>query len=240
MKKTYVLILSVILVAAMAACAPQEITLTPTAAQTSTITVQATAETELVPDIAVVSLGVSVRAATPAAARENGSEKINAILAVLDELGIAKEDIQTSQMNIWPYYNYTNNTETLAGYRMESALSITVRDIAKAGDIVDQSIAVGGNTLNGISYELSDDTAAYELLLKDAIDSARGKADIIAAAAGKTVTEVQSVVEDLGTYNYTYRVNAETGGADAKESATVLMSGTQTVTASVTVVFTIG
>lgn len=211
-----------------------------TAAATApeTITVNATATEEVTPDRFIISIGVNKRADTADAVREQGNAAVNAMIETLQGLGVAQEKIRTSDINLYPNYSYDNyGNQNLAGYRFACTLEVTAEDAEVAGRVIDDSIAVGGNVLQSISYEVSDQTARYEKLLAQAVTEAREKADLMANAAGKAVNGVQSIIEQNDRYSYANEMtNPDTAGT-ASDTGTTVMAGTQEIQASVTVVF---
>ncbi len=234
MEKFLVAVLVITLALSLAGCAggaaaPAETTVRlHQEGEPETITVVGKSGMEATPDVAKVSLGVSSRAA------------INATLAALAEMGIEEKDIQTTNMNMWNNYDSNGN---LTGYRMSTDLTVYVRDITKAGDVVDAAIAAGANELNGVSYLLSNEDEMYNTALADAIALARTKAEVLAEAAGKTVGQVKKVDETSRAVatvrNYDEAAaNPDVGSGSKMESVrTTIRPGSSTVSAEVQVVF---
>ncbi len=246
MEKFLVAVLVITLALSLAGCAggaaaPAETTVRlHQEGEPETITVVGKSGMEATPDVAKVSLGVSSRAATPSIAREDNTAAINATLAALAEMGIEEKDIQTTNMNMWNNYDSNGN---LTGYRMSTDLTVYVRDITKAGDVVDAAIAAGANELNGVSYLLSNEDEMYNTALADAIALARTKAEVLAEAAGKTVGQVKKVDETSRAVatvrNYDEAAaNPDVGSGSKMESVrTTIRPGSSTVSAEVQVVF---
>ena len=246
MEKFLVAVLVITLALSLAGCAggaaaPAETTVRlHQEGEPETITVVGKSGMEATPDVAKVSLGVSSRAATPRIAREENTAAINATLAALAEMGIEEKDIQTTNMNMWNNYDSNGN---LTGYRMSTDLTVYVRDITKAGDVVDAAIAAGANELNGVSYLLSNEDEMYNTALADAIALARTKAEVLAEAAGKTVGQVKKVDETSRAVatvrNYDEAAaNPDVGSGSKMESVrTTIRPGSSTVSAEVQVVF---
>ena len=246
MEKFLVAVLVITLALSLAGCAggaaaPAETTVRlHQEGEPETITVVGKSGMEATPDVAKVSLGVSSRAATPSIAREENTAAINATLAALAEMGIEEKDIQTTNMNMWNNYDSNGN---LTGYRMSTDLTVYVRDITKARDVVDAAIAAGANELNGVSYLLSNEDEMYNTALADAIALARTKAEVLAEAAGKTVGQVKKVDETSRAVatvrNYDEAAaNPDVGSGSKMESVrTTIRPGSSTVSAEVQVVF---
>jgi uncharacterized protein YggE len=199
-----------------------------------TITVTGTAAVTRIPDVARVSVGVGVTKTTVKAARESAGKSMTAIIAAIKALGIDEKDIKTSSIDLSPQYNNTGTR--IVGYRMSEQLQITVRDLDKAGDVVDTATAKGATEVNGMSFDVDDPTSAMDEARAAAIAQARTSAQKMAAAAGVSVGAVVSISESSvsspGPYYY---------GAAARDAAalTPIERGSQDVQATVTVVFEI-
>lgn len=208
------------------------------------ITVSGRVAMEVVPDVAQVSIGVSSRAATPSAARENNAIAIGNTLEALAQLGIEEKDIQTSYINMHSVYSYANGTSTLAGYQMETTLTITVREMDRAGEVVDAAVSAGSNELNGVAYLVSNRDEVYGMALTDAVKAARQKAEALAAASGRTLGAVMTVdeVSSAAAVVYDYEM-AKAYAAEAAMNDTARTSiqpGSTAVEAQVRVVFALG
>ena len=241
MEKWIILVLAVALVLSLTGCAggtpPAETTVHLQQEKTEdTITITGRMGLEVTPDVARVSIGVSTQASTPGTAREQNSVAVNATLAALAELGIEEKDIQTSNINLWNRYDSNSN---IIGYRMSTDLTIYVREIEKAGEVVDAAIAAGSNELNGVEYLVSNQDELYNQALTEAIDLARKKAEALAAAAGKTLGEVKQVDETsraVATVQE-YATNADTGSDSVRSKSTTIRPGSTTISAEVQVIF---
>jgi uncharacterized protein YggE len=199
-----------------------------------TITATGTAAVTRVPDVARVSVGVGVTKSTVKAARDSAGKSMTAIIAAIKALGIDEKDIKTSSIDLSPQYN--NSGTKIVGYRMSEQLQVTVRDLDKAGDVIDTATAKGATELNGISFEVGDPSSAMDEARAAAIAQARTSAQKMAAAAGVSVGAVVSISESSvsapGPYYY---------GAALRDAAamTPIERGTQDVQATVTVIFEI-
>jgi uncharacterized protein len=199
-----------------------------------TITVTGTAAVTRIPDVARVSVGVGVTKTTVKAARESAGKSMTAIIAAIKALGIDEKDIKTSSIDLSPQYN--NVGTKIVGYRMSEQLQITVRDLDKAGDVVDTATAKGATELNGLNFDVDDPASAIDEARAAAIGQARTSAQKMASAAGVSLGSVVSISESAvsspGPMYY---------GAAIRDAAalTPVERGTQDVQATVTVVYEI-
>jgi len=83
---------------------------------------------------------------------------------------------------------------TIVGYVASN--SVTVRTgLDRAGQIVDAAVRAGANGVSGPNLDVSDQSTLYRDALHKAVDDAKLKAQSIAAAAGLSLGNAQSIVE---------------------------------------------
>lgn len=206
-----------------------------------TISVSGTGRVIISPDIADLRLGVSVTKPTVKAAREAAAASMTKIVAALKKLGIADADLQTSGLSLQPVYDYSNNGNPpkLTGYTLSNGVSVTVRDLDKIGDAIDDGLAAGATTLDGVTFRVDDPAKAQEQARKQAMTQAKSIADTLASSAGISITGVASISETSGPTPYPVYYDAARAGAIA-DSATPVNVGTNEVTVTVSVVYLIG
>lgn len=200
-----------------------------------TITITGNASVSRVPDVARISVGVGVTKSTVKLARDAAGRSMSAIIAGIKALGIDAKDIQTVGIDLSPQYS-NSSTPKIIGYQMNEQLQITVRDLDKAGDVVDTATAKGATQVNGISFEVGDPTSAMDEARAAAIAQARTSAQKMAAAAGVSVGAVVSISESSVSSPVPMYYGAAVRDAAA---LTPVERGSQDVQATVTVVFEI-
>src|SRR3989344_4581423 len=72
----------------------------------NTISVPAEGKVSATPDLATITLGVITQGTTPQQVQEESTKKINRIIEAVKNDGVAKEDIVTSQFNLFPRHEY--------------------------------------------------------------------------------------------------------------------------------------
>ena len=155
----------------------------------------------VVPDIAIVTIGVTSRGRTAGEALAANSRDLGAGLAALKAAGIADKDIGTSGFQINPVYADTEATRALppiVGYEVSNSVRVTIRDIAKSGDILDHVVTAGANQVSGIAFDVADKRTPADAALKAAIADARRKAEIMAEAAGVKLVRILQVSASEG------------------------------------------
>ncbi len=206
------------------------------------LTVTGSGETLVTADTAVVSLGVSIRRPDALEAQGAANEVIARIRTALTGAGFDEEDISTGYINLYAVYDYSDDLEKIAAYSASSSLAVKVTDMARVGEVIDLSFGAGANTLDGVSFSVSDDTAARAESLKAAVANAKKKAAVLAEAAGLGEPEIVSIQEggvfsfDSGVNNFSVKAF---GAAEEAARDTVVRAAKITVSASVTITFNV-
>lgn len=192
MKKSVLLVVvSVVAMFVLAACGTTQVN---TAPQARTLAAQGNGQVYIVPDIAYINVGVRVDADEVSDALAANNVQANAIAEALSKLGVDKADIQTSSFNVYPMQDWGPDGQISRKYYVvENTVYITVRDLAKLGSLLDTVVSSGANTINGISFDVLDKSAAEAEARDLAIADAKKEAEAIAAATGVKLAEIQSV-----------------------------------------------
>lgn len=198
------------------------------------ITVSGQGEADAVPDIASLSIGVETQAETPGDALAENAKRMAAVMARLKEAGIADEDLQTSQLSIWPVYGDRQEQPEAVAFRASNQLTVTIRAIERLGELLDTAVADGANSVNGPSFSVADPTPLLEAARDAAIADAIGKAERYAKAANVTLGPVLSI-EEAGAAPVVQRH----ARMQAAAASTPIAPGESTFSASVTMTFAI-
>lgn len=205
------------------------------AQESSTVTVSGHGEVKASPDSAQVNIGVITQARSAKEAQSQNNRTANAVIAAIKEQGIPKDDIQTTELSLWPQHD--EKGRSITGYQVKHTLSVRVAGMEKVGAVIDAAVAAGANHTYGITFEKDDPADLEQEALKQAVADARERADALAQAAGKKIVRVVSIKE-AGTQDFPpeyKRMAYEVGGAGVP-----VEPGQLSVTASVEVVFEIG
>lgn len=212
-----------------------------TTAPEHTISVSGTGTVTLKPDVADLHLGVLVSRSTVKVAQAQAASAMTKVIAALKALGIADKDIQTSNVSLQPTYDYSSNGNPprITGYQMSNSVTVTVRDLAKLGDAIDNSLAAGATSLDGVTFRVDDQTGAEAQARQAAIAEAKSKADTLASAAGVSIGGVASISETSAPMPYPIMYGAGAPAALDSKVATPIQAGTTDVTITVAVVYLI-
>lgn len=161
-----------------------------------TVTVVGVGRSSATPDIARVTVGVDVVNPSLSKALTEVNRKTSDVIALLKEQGIDEKDIRTVDFNVFPQQSYgPNGPGPITGYRVSNSVRVTIRDLAKAGAILEQAVNAGANSVQGLTFTIDDPKPVETEARVSAIQDARFKADALAQEAGATVGEVINITE---------------------------------------------
>ena len=215
--------------------------------ETASVSVSATEKTELTPDMAELGIGVTNEAATVEAATIENSAKVNEILDALRALGYTDDSLSTSDIGLYPQYDYSGGESVLTGYRMDTTIALTDVPAEKVSEVLSGALSQGVNTVNSISYYSSGFDEAYDEAVGKALELAQKKASAMAEKAGTSIKGIVSITEHTPNNNARYSASGsymEYGAADgavaeAKALNVTILPGTVEAEASVNVVYEI-
>ena len=225
----------------------------PTIEQKKVITVSGYGTVDTTPDEAVIRLAVVTQAEDVKTASDENSEKMDAVLAALYELGIPEDDAVTSGYRVRPRYNWRDDEESLIGFQVLNSLVVTVRDITKVGDVIDAALGSGANEIDDVTFTVSDERQAdlREEAIVDAARRASADAASVADVMGVTIVgpvEISTTGSEFSPYRMHMSYDSGYGGmmtieAVPKAAPMEMGAGPQiqpgdvTVSAQVTVVY---
>ena len=110
--------------------------------------------------------------------------------------GIPARGHQTTTLNVEPRTpSQGGRPATINGYRVVNQVRLTVRDVKRLGDILDQAIALGANQINSIGFDVSNAEVLRDQARKQAMENARRRAELYAQAAGAQLGPVLQIAE---------------------------------------------
>jgi len=174
------------------------------AAPTRSITVVGQGKASGTPDVAHISIGVETSGASAQEAVNANRAQMTTLLQKIKAAGIAAKDIQTSNFSIYADQGKVDgmpSTGVGAGvitYRVTNQVNLTVRDITKLGDVLDQAVSAGANSVYGVSFEVDDPSKLEATAREKAVVDAKARAETLAKLNGVSVGEVLTVSEVLG------------------------------------------
>jgi uncharacterized protein YggE len=162
------------------------------------ITVTGEGEVSIVPDIAILSGGVTTTAKTAREASEANAKAMTAVMAALKGAGIEERDVQTSRLSLQPLRDHSRNEARINGFQASNQVRVKVRDVSKAAELIDRVTAAGANDIYGIQFVVSSPSKPLDAAREAAIADARRKAEVYAKAANVQLGAAVNISEDGG------------------------------------------
>lgn len=157
------------------------------------------------PDMALVQIGVTQRAKEASKAMDAAAKALDRVLQRLHGAGIARADIQTGSLRLFPVYDQGDRAPQTQGegprivaYEAGSTLDVRVRDLEALGGILDEAVGEGANELGGISFDVADRAPLQDRARHAAVKDAMHRAKLYAQAAGLGLGRVVSITEQGG------------------------------------------
>jgi uncharacterized protein YggE len=164
-----------------------------------TIDVVGTGQVRGTPDVLSLTLGVSTRDKSAGAALTHNSELTSRLIGVLRDAGVDEKDIQTANLSISPVYD--DDGENVIGYGVSNSVDVQIRDLGKAGQIVDAAAAVAGDEIvvNSLYFSFDDNSDLVAQARAEAVKRARSQAAQLAEAAGIELGDVLTMSESTSS-----------------------------------------
>lgn len=213
------------------------------AQETRTISVDGTSVIKAMPDRATVNISIESTAKDAKEASAQNAIVMNKIQKDIMALAITKDNIKTTNYNLYPLYNRKDNgRQEITGYSVSNQITVTVDNIDIVGNVIDTAINAGANSVNSVEFSLKDPQSYKDKVLVQAINDAKRKADIIAKTLGKNVVNVVSVNSNnsyIEARIFNSMMYAKAADSAAVGASSPIQAGDISVKANVSIVFEI-
>lgn len=170
------------------------------AAEPNTIAVSGMAEQEVAPDMAYIDVGINVRADDAETARTQEAQIASQIRRALLGLAITDNDLQNTSYYLYQEYKVDRNgVRTADKYVLDSSIKVTVKDLDKLSQVIDNVVEAGATNISNITYALSTQNIIQRQLLATAVENARDKAAVVANAGSRTLGNMLSA--DINSFD---------------------------------------
>ena len=163
------------------------------------VLVSATGEVLGVPDTLRADFAVVANATTVDEALNLANAAMTQMQDALATGGVAKADLQTSDVGINPTHGRRG---AITGYAVNEGLTARIRTISEAGSLITAGVAAGGDAarLLGVSIEVEKDDELLATARRKAFADAQAKAELYAAESGRELGQVMSISETTPQY----------------------------------------
>lgn len=210
--------------------------LTAAASDTPQISVSASASIDVAPDTATISFDADGKGSTAAEATGAAAQKMDSVRHNLLGLNLLADDITTSSYTLYPDRDAKGK---ITGYSANNSVLIKLKDIKKLGSVIDKISAAGIDSINSISFNVSNRDIYRNTLLVQATQNARQQAAVVANAGGRTLGKLlsASITSYSGGTERSYANFKLMAVADNAAAETSIAAQDITIKASVNTVF---
>lgn len=205
------------------------------------ISVSGTGEVSVVPDVAILNLGVEAQAEKVGQAMDQAAAAMDRVMATLKANGVAEDDIQTQYFNIYPVTRWTDREEILVGYRVTNMANVKIRQMDSVGTVIDAVAEAGGDLtrIHGVTFTVDDPSQYEEEARARAVADAMSAAGQLAELSGVNLGKPTSISESGGytPYYWDYNVRYSMEGAASAVPTTPISPGETKVMISVHMTF---
>jgi uncharacterized protein len=201
-------------------------------------------------DIATFSFAVSADATEVSDAQSQVTNKMDAILAALKDLGIEEKDIKTSNYSVYPKYTYQQvacsqgycppGRQIPDGYTVSHDVTVKIRKTDDAGKVLGTVGEKGATNISGLSFTTDDPSALQDEARAKAIADAKEKAEVLGKNLGVKIGKVVSFYDNTSQGPMPIYLQKEMA-VDARGGANTptLPVGQNQIVSSVTIVYEI-
>ncbi len=151
-----------------------------------TLVVQAEGSYAADPDLATITFQISSQEKELKKAYDAASQSMQRIVALAEKNNLKKENIATGALTVAPIYE-GDRKKRARSYYVQGQVILKVRDFAAIGPILDGSVEDGIADFRSLTYSLSDEEAAKEHAVAQAMQRAIGRAKVALEQKGQKV-----------------------------------------------------
>lgn len=213
---------------------------------TPRLTVQGTGSASGVPDQLTAVFALSTTQSSAAAALSQNDTQVSEALLALAAHGVARKDVQTTNVTLSPTYIYPKGVQTISGYQVQNTVTATLHDVSKAGAAIDALVSATGNTtqIQSLAFSFSNADQVQGRARAAAVHQAVADAKAMAQAAGHHLGAICSLTDNTqpilpGLFGVGTTGLAESDAGAVPTPSVPVEQGTQTETDQVTVVYAV-
>jgi hypothetical protein len=163
--------------------------------ETAAIVVVGEAVVQAVPDRAWISVGAESRASSAREAQRRNTELMTPVLEKLRSAGLPPDAIRTIGYDVQYEWDFVNNRRVGRGYVARNTVELRIDNVERVGEFLEIAAGSGATSLGGVRFDLKDRSQLQQSALRLAVEDARGKAQAVAAAAGRTIDRIIRIEE---------------------------------------------
>lgn len=193
-----------------------------------TLVVQADGVYQAEPDLATLVFDISAQDKDLKVTYDQASASMQKIINLTEKNGLKKEEVSSGVLTVRPFYE-GDRKKKAKSYLVRGEITLRVRDFSKLGPILEGSVEDGITDFRSLTYSLSDEEAAKQRAVAEAMKHAIGRATAALESKGQKIgalrfanldvhqltglseTNVYTMQEYRGSVNETVEVTSGSG-----------------------------
>ena len=209
--------------------------------EVKTIVIDGAGKVTAVPDIGTVDVGFMTEGRDVQSIQKQNVSKMNALIDALVKLGLDKKDIQTTQYQIYPKYDYLNGRSILSGYTINQSVTVKIRDLDKISAVLAKAGDSGANQVGGLNFTFDDPENLRVQARNKAILNAKSKAEVLANSLGVKLGRIVGFFDSGSTpYPYPLYKSDMAYGVGGGAPEPQIEAGSQDITSNVSISYELG
>lgn len=157
------------------------------------------ASIEVVPDFAMVRVGISNKAKTPTAALDHNSGIARKIIAFAKNFGVDEKDVRTDSVNLSPAFRQVRDAngtfrQEPDGYNASNAVRVKISELSRLGSFMRDVLDQGATNIGGVQFGVSKFEQVADDARAKAVENAFHQAEHLAQAAKVKLGAIDEIV----------------------------------------------
>jgi uncharacterized protein YggE len=161
-----------------------------------TLVIQADGSYQADPDLATVVFDISAQDKDLKSTYDQASVSMQKIVNLAEKNGLQKADISSGVLTVRPYYE-GDRKKKARSYHLTGEITLRVHDFSKLGPILEGSVEDGITDFRSLTYSLSDEEAAKQKAVAEAMKHAIGRASAALESKGQKVGSLRFANVDV-------------------------------------------
>lgn len=149
------------------------------------------------PDQARLTIGAESRSKSSKDAQQRNADVMTAVQQKIAALGIPKDAIRTTAIDLQPEFDYADGKQVARGYVARNTVEVRVDDFSKLSDVIDAVVSSGATNIHGLRFDVKQRAQLEASALQASVKDALAKAQAIATGAQRTIDRVLRIEEQF-------------------------------------------
>ncbi len=164
-------------------------------ATTPTVTVRGDAIIRTEPDEAMLWITLSALEDAPGSALSDVSRRSNALISLLDQIGVVRSDLSTTGITVYEEFDHTQSGRRSLGHRAISRVSVRLTDPDLIGRLIAQATEDLAARIDGPRWQIAPDNPVRLQAARQAAADGQRKAQAYAEGVGAKLGRLIALTE---------------------------------------------